>query len=102
MWNEREKHTDTDYSVTGWMLCVITHIREDCFKNAQNKHHIQVNNVVKTLFAGSTENDLHETLDMFWSKYKNFNNKNDNFDGNGFICDSKDIGDGNSHLWHQK
>ena len=50
-----EEHINTDYAVTGWMLCVIPHIREDVFKNAQNKHHIQVNNVIKTLFAGSTE-----------------------------------------------
>ena len=55
MWNEREKHINTDYAVTGWMLYVITHIREDVFKNAQNNHHIQVNTVIKSLFYGSTE-----------------------------------------------
>ena len=48
--NEREKHINTDYAVTVWMLCVIPHIREDFFKNPQNKHHIQVNNVFKTFF----------------------------------------------------
>ena len=32
LWNEKEKHINTDYSVTGWMLCVIPHIREDIFK----------------------------------------------------------------------
>ena len=47
-------------------------------------------------------NIFHETLDMFWSKYKKFNHKNDNFDSNEFIWSSKDIYDGNSHLWHQK
>ena len=51
LWNEREEHINTDYAGTGWMLCVIPHIREDVFKNAHNKHHIQVNNVIKTLFA---------------------------------------------------
>ena len=51
------------------MICVITHIREDVFKNAQNHHHIQVNTVINSLFAGSTEKELHETLDTFWSKY---------------------------------
>ena len=40
-WDERKKHINTDYAVTGWMLCVITHIMEDVFKNAQNKHHIR-------------------------------------------------------------
>ena len=55
LWNKREEHINTDYAVTGWMLCVIPHIREDVFKNAQNKHHIQVNTVIKTLFSVSTE-----------------------------------------------
>ena len=31
LWNEREKHINTDYAVTGWMLCVIPHIREYLF-----------------------------------------------------------------------
>ena len=55
LWNEREKHINTYYTVTGLMLCVIPQIMEDVFKNAQNKHCIQVNNVIKTLFDGSTE-----------------------------------------------
>ena len=67
------------------MLSVLPHIREDVFKNAQNKHHNQVNNVIKTLFAGSTEKELHGTLDRFCSEYKNFNQKNDPFDSNELI-----------------
>ena len=27
LWNKRNKHINTDYSVTGWVLCVIPHIR---------------------------------------------------------------------------
>ena len=101
-WNKREEHINTDYAVTGWMLCVIPNIREDVFKNAQNKHHIQVNNVIKSLFAGSTEKEVHESLDRFWSEYTLFNHINDPFDSNDFIWNSKDISDGNSHLWHHK
>ena len=52
LWNKSEEHINTDYSVTGWMLCVILHIREDFSKNRQNKHHIWVNNVIKTFFSG--------------------------------------------------
>ena len=44
------------------MLCVIPHIREDLFKNAQNNHHIQVNTVINSLFARPTEKYLHEIL----------------------------------------
>ena len=67
------------------MLCVIPPIRSGVFKNAQNNHHIQVNTVIKSLFAGSTEKELHETLDTFWSKYTNFIHNNDPFESNEFI-----------------
>ena len=80
------------------MLYVIPHIRGDVFKNAQNNHHIQVNNVIKTLFVGSTEKELHETINTLWSEYEFLNNKNDPFDSNEFIWNSKDISDCNSHL----
>ena len=39
---------------------------------------------------------------MLWSEYTLFNHKNDPFDSNDFIWNSKYITDGNSHLWHQK
>ena len=67
------------------MLCVITHIREDVFKNSQNKHNIQVNNVIRKHFGGSTEKELHGTLDTFWSEYTLFNHKNNLFGSNELI-----------------
>ena len=84
------------------MLCVIPHIREDVFKNKHKDHHIQVDTIINSLFDGSSEKYLHETLDTFWSEYTNFNYKNDSFDSNEFIWNSKDICDINSHLWNQK
>ena len=61
-----------------------------------------MNNVIKTFFSGSSLKELHGTLDTLWSKYTLFDHKNDPFDSNEFICNSKDITDGNSHLWHHK
>ena len=54
------------------------------------------------MYAGSSEEELNETLDTFWSEYTKFNHENDYFYSNEFICSSKDICDGNTHLWHQK
>ena len=87
--------------MTGWMLFVIPQIREDVFKNAQNKNHIQVNNIIKTLFSGSTKKELHGNIDTFWIEYTNFNNNNNHFDSNEYIWNSKDISDVNSRIWHQ-
>ena len=61
-----------------------------------------MNNVIKTLFVVSTEKKLHGTLEKFWSEYKYFNQKNDPFDRNKFIWNSKDTRDGSSRLCHQK
>ena len=62
LWIVREKHNNTDYSGTGWMLCVIPHIREDVFKNAQNKNHIQLNNVIRTFFLDQLKKSYMELL----------------------------------------
>ena len=84
------------------MLCVFSHIIEDVFSFLNRKHNIQVNTVIKTLFAGLSKKLLHETLDTFWNKYTKLNDKNDPFESNEFIWSIKDIYDGNSHLWYQK
>ena len=39
---------------------------------------------------------------MFWTDYTDFYNNNGSFYGDEFILKSKDIINGNSHLWHQK
>ena len=59
------------YDITGWILCVTPHIEENFFKNAHNKHHIQVNNVIKSLFSGSTENSYMKLLIRFGVNIKN-------------------------------
>ena len=61
-----------------------------------------MNTVIKSLFVGSTERELHKTSNMFWSEYTKFNHNNYPFDSNKFIWNSKYIHDDNSHLWHQK
>ena len=102
LWFEIQKHINADYAVTGWMLCVIPHIRKDVFKSSNINHMIQVNTVIKNLFAGQSEKQLNETLDTFWIEYIKSNHNNDPFDSDEFIWIIKDISDGNSHLWHQK
>ena len=48
--------------MTGWMLCVIPHIREYVFKNEQNKHHIQVNNVINFVLLDQLKRGYMELL----------------------------------------
>ena len=42
------------------------------------------------------------TLVLFWTEYTAFDNMIGSFYADKFICKSKDIRDGNIHLWHQK
>ena len=62
----------------------------------------QVNNVIKTLFHGVPEDKIAVTQDIFWTEYTEFDNNIGSFYVDEFIWKSKDIRDGNSHLWHQK
>ena len=49
LWHKRQLHINTDFSVTGWMLCVIPHICKDTKYNSDIDRRKQVNNVIKTL-----------------------------------------------------
>ena len=64
---EREKHINTDYSLTGWMLCVMPTLREDILTNLNGNYMNQINTVIKILFAYLSEEEFHETIDNFCS-----------------------------------
>ena len=84
------------------MLCVIPHIYKYSKYHSNSDHRKQVNNIINTLFSGESEEKMSVTLDLFWTHYTAFDNKVGSYDADEFIWRSKDIIDGNSHLWHQK
>ena len=102
LWQKRQLHINTDFALTGCMLCVIPQIRKDAKDHSDSDHRKQVNNFIKTLFSGASEEEINVTLDLFWTEYTAFDNKVGSYDADEFIWKSKDISDGNSHLWHQK
>ena len=99
---EREKLIKTDYAVTGWMLFIINHSREDVLNNTNRNNRQQLNNFIKTLFSYLFNDEFHYIIDTFWSEYNNFNDKNDHFDSDELFCSIKYIRDSNIHLWYQK
>ena len=84
------------------MLCVIPHIHKDEKYHSDRDHRKQVINVINALFSGASEEEMAVTLDLFWTEYTAFDNMIGSYDADEFIWKSKDISDGNSHLWHQK
>ena len=78
-------HIKTDFSVTGWMLCVITHIHKYAKYHSNSYHRKQVNNVIKKRFHGVSVDKMDITQDLFWTEYTDFDNKNGSFDGDNFI-----------------
>ena len=102
LWHKRQLRINTYFAVTGWMLFVIPHIRKDAKYNSDIDHRKQVNNVIKKLFSGASEEEMNVTLDLFRTEYTAFDNKVGSYDADEFTCKIKDISDGNSHLWHQK
>ena len=65
LWQKIKLRINTDFAVTGWMLCVIPHIRKYAKDHSDRNHRKQVNNVIKTLFSGSSEAEMNVTLDVF-------------------------------------
>ena len=102
LWENRQLHINTGFSVTGWMLCVIPHICKDSKDHSESYNRNQFNNVIKTLFSGASEDEMSLTQDIFWTDYTDFDNKISSFDADAFIWKSKDVKDGHSHFWHQK
>ena len=88
--------------MTGWILCVINHIREDVFKNAQSKHHIQVNNVIKIVLMDQLKNSYMKVLIRSRANIK-FSIKRiiilTVMNLSGIV---KIISNVNIHLWHKK
>ena len=102
LWQKRQLQINTDFSATECMLCVITHIRKDAKDHPDRNHGKQVNNIIKRLFSGSSEEEMNVTLDIFWTEFTDFDNNIGSYDADEFIWKSKYISDVNSHLCHQK
>ena len=79
---------------------LLSHIRKDEKDNSDIDHRKQFNNVIKTIFHGASEDKMAVTQDMFWTENTEFDNKIGSFYADKFICKSKYIRDGNSHLWY--
>ena len=89
LWHKRQLHINTDFLVPGWMSCVIPHIRKDSKYHSDSYHRKQVNNVIKTLFHGASEDEMAVNRNIFWTEYTEFANKIGSFDADGFIWKSK-------------
>ena len=57
------------------MLRVIPHIHKYAKYHSESDHRKQVNNVIKTLFSGASEEEMAVTQDLFWTEYTDFDNK---------------------------
>ena len=68
LWQKRKIHTNTDFTVTGWMLCFIPQIRKDAKYHSDSDHRKQAKNVIKTLFHGASEDEIAVTKDIFWTE----------------------------------
>ena len=55
LWKITQLHINTDIAVTRWMLFVIPNICKDAKNHSDIDHRKQVNNVIKKLFYGASE-----------------------------------------------
>ena len=99
---EKERHINTNYAMTGHMLYIVTRIREDVINNSNGNLGIRLILVSRPFLLINPKKSCMKPLSTFWSKYTNFNNKNDTFGSNEFIWSSKDICADNSRLCYHK
>ena len=78
-------HINTDFVVTGWMLCVIPHILKYAKYHSDSDHRKQCNNFIKALSSESSEEEMAVTQDIFCTEYTDFNGKIGSFDADEFI-----------------
>ena len=84
-WDKSQLHINTDTEVTGWMLCVIPLILKKSKDHSDSDHRKQVNNVIKMLFHGLSEDEITFTLDLFCTEYTDFDENIGSFDWYDFI-----------------
>ena len=84
------------------MLCIMPPIRKYEKDHSDSNHRKQVNNFIKKLCFGASEEEMAVNQDIVWTEYTAFDNMIGSYDADEFIWKTKDISDGNSHLWHQK
>ena len=113
LWNKREEDIVSDYSLAGWMCCVLPIVRKDCrefmcIDNAchENKSHLvaiyrnRVSELVRKLFGHLSFPKLIEAkVDTFWVEWKQFHLKLKPFDRDD-IWDVPNVAEGRSHMWH--
>ena len=58
---KRKIHINTNFAVTGWMLCVIPQICKDKKYHSYSDNRKQVNNFIKVLFNGVPEDEMDVT-----------------------------------------
>ena len=68
------------------MICVIPSIIKDAKDHSYSDHRKQVNNVIKTMFSGESEEEMALTQDTFWTEYTDFDKNIGSFDSDEFIC----------------
>ena len=85
LWQKRKIYINTEFSVTGWMLCVITHIRKNTKYHSDSYHRKNVNNIMKMLFRGLSEEKWLLIKDIFWTEYTDFDCNNGSFGEDEFI-----------------
>ena len=89
LWQKSQLHINTNFAVTGWMLCVITHICKDAKDHSDSDNRKQVNNVIKILFRKLSEYEMVVTQDLFCTEYIDFDTKIGSFYGYEFIWKKK-------------
>ena len=73
-WEKRKLYINTYFVVTGWVLCLIPHIKKYASDHSDIDNSKQVNSIINTLFHGLSAYGFNFTLNLFWDDYTDLDN----------------------------
>ncbi len=107
-WDHRRVKLEHDYSIAGWVLCILPEVQQDVKARLNGDHRDAIERVVERLHIPPCANPnekvcamaMADVVDTFWKEFKEFQNREGKFSKmSRWSC--KDVIDGRSHAWHE-
>jgi hypothetical protein len=98
-WKKRCKALASGFAICGWYLCIVPEVMDDVRVNETIDHGDAVERVIKQRCHDST--DVSDTCDTFWTEWRNFSNKLDEFSSKS-KWNSAPAVSGKSYVFHER
>jgi hypothetical protein len=101
LWERRKVNMVSDFCIAGLLLAPLQDVMEDVRANRTGVHNEAMDRIIKKLYYNRTKDELGTILDMFWTEWDEFNQRNGRFgDVRKYIWNSELLRKQRSAKWH--